>query len=352
MGCVLHLQAWQVASPRLHSHSRTPVLSRSPPPPQQLHIPESDLNLGECFETASRAHKFHVENSSDAPVTVTSISGNCDCQSWQPATPFTIAARGRQEIRMMLGLRMTSDCSRVRGDESVTIPLRVTFSGQDGHDRAKEWALRGTLKPSFKLGAPVRNNVLSLGMITVARIAVQQEIAIVAADHVKSIEARGSKNWLVMVRRGSSLTKSEFIASLAYQGTRTPLQFDDTLELVPTDSNGQQLPAIPLRVVGEIVDPVIASPRALYFGRRAIGKTYAEDILLRSLDGTAFAIDRVECRGEGLSSLRSTTATAGEVCRVSWDVANADTLEGELQIRLKDGSIIKVPVVGFGIDAK
>ncbi len=317
------------------------------PLPTRLEVSDDELDLGERFESASHEHCFHLENPTDSPVRVTGLSGTCDCQGWAPAVPFTVPPHGRQEVRVRLTLSTNSECGRGQGGESVVMPVRVTFTGPSGAAQSQEWELRCVLRPVLWT-----RGVLALGMQTADQLGAGREIELTAAEHVVAVGCQGPAQWAVTIRRAPGVAP-KFTASLRFVGPPTPAVINDTVVFTPTDALGQLLPGARVRITGELVEDVIASPRSAYFGRYVVGSVVEDAVCLKSLSGRPFTVRQAIPRMAGCTVAPLGDGPTGTLWLIRQKISVAGQQSGEAEFVVEDsaGAVTRlvVPVTYLGL---
>jgi hypothetical protein len=317
------------------------------PLPTRLEVADDELDLGERLESASHEHRFHLENPTDSPVCVTGLSGTCDCQGWAPAVPFTVPAHGRQKVWVRLTLPTNSECGRGQGGESVVMPVKVTFTGPSGASQSQEWELRCVLRPALWT-----RGVLALGMQTADQLTAGREIELTAVEHVAALGCQGPAHWAVTIRRVPG-GAPKFTAALRYVGPPAPAVIDDTLVFTPTDARGQSLPAARVRITGELVEDVIASPRSAYFGRYVVGSVAEDVVFLKSQSGKPFTVRRAIPRMLGCTVVPLGDGPTGTSWLIRQTISAVGQQSGEAEFAVEDGTgvitrvVVPVTYLGF-----
>ena len=230
-----------------------------------------------------------LANPGPSPVSVDGIDGPCDWKQSGLTLPLVIGAGDRYPLRLVLTPGTTSECGRAKGGERFAPTLTVFYSA-GGERKRQAWQLRGVLKPTLHfVDSP--DGVLRVGEQTADRLAEPRDLPLAATVPVESVAVSGGR-WLGDVRRAAE--PGRFIVAVRYVPGPESHPFDEVVTFTPKAADGRTLPATRLRLVGEQVERVVAVPRAVRLGRRPVGSTATDVFTLRSVDGQAVAVGRIE----------------------------------------------------------
>jgi hypothetical protein len=307
-----------------------------------LSISEDDLNLGEVLESEKHEHSIHVYNRSSKKIVVRSISANCDCLQISPNRDVELGPGGSIPVALVLRATISPKQERTDNGYRLTVPVEIQYSSASGKLVRKEWVLEATLAPVITL----RQKAVDVGSYSILAALPEQVIEVEAEAFVKEVRCDVSPLWKTrIVKEGASERKTRFRITVSVAETPSPRKISDVLRIVPVGEGGVLLPGKEVRLLGEFLPDVVATPPTLHAGRPAVGATVTEWVRVHSLTNRPFSIERVET-GEGLTVVAEPESSRS-LYRVELHVARAGEQSATVTFHVRDehGQKHKVEVV-------
>ncbi len=232
----------------------------------RLMVADQDLHLGKVYEVPVLDHSFRVTNPGPRPVTLTRFNA-CDCLGITPPGPITLQPG---EAKAFL-IRLRPQLRNFSAGEQNGVPVQVAVGAKyrtDVEDRDVTWRFSYTLLPTIWLPTPT----LRLGRQSELQAKIRKTGLIEASTHVAGIEALAPPDWTVTIAPIPGATaphRYEF--TVQFRGPFSPKPLSETIRLVPIDSDGRHLPARELKIVGEIIRDVAATPPEVHHGPQQCG---------------------------------------------------------------------------------
>jgi hypothetical protein len=317
-----------------------------PSSPPDLVVPESDLDLGRVYETHALKHNFRLTNPGNRVVTITKFNTSCECLGITPGTKVVLQPHETKTFTMKLALVW-----RPNKAGSPAEPFRVSFgavySVEGEGPLTTFWRLTCVIVPTLKFKPPV----LQLGAQSKRQSAIEQTMAIEATEEVRRIEVEPSSRWGVDIVRVQGTSPNQFRAVVRSRGELRLGEVSDVVRLTPIGRDKKPLPAKELKIVGEIVQDVVASPRDVHHGRQSCGTSAAEVIQLRSLTDRLFRVKKVSVRGGDLAVTPLPGSGSYYSLRLRFSKPGDQEAVAEFMIRDEDGAeySIAVPVRYHGL---
>lgn len=322
------------------------------PPGKLLQVEASDLDFGEAWTEPAFAWKVRVHNPTRRDAELTDFVASCPCVT---VTNRPLLVRAGEGAEVCLAVDLTKlVCTGCAGTDAP--PQEVTFRVTPllGVERVPQatWVLRGRVRPSVTFNPPVCT--LWDGLVhgrpyPVTKVAVSHYAAL------HSVEARCDPTRAsVRVSPNEGAAGSTLEIALNPRLPRGPFAFE--VLVTPTLSDGRRLPEIPLKVEGEIGDPVLCHPAFLDFGRLAVGESRAETVTLELPDRTPFAVTGAESTA---LQVTAEPAAGGSESRRPYRVSCRPSGEGpvssQVRFTLRTAAGVEqtysLPVAAYGVPA-
>lgn len=166
-------------------------------------------------------------------------------------------------------------------------------------EQRKEWILTTTIVPVITL----RQKVIDVGSRSERTPSPEHRVEVDADPLVKEIRCDASVHWSARVTREPRAARGTRFSVLLTPAGNEPRTIDDTLTIIPVGEGGRDLPGKQVRLRGEVLPDVNATPGSINAGRRRAGSTITEWVRVHSLTGRPFTVAHVET-SEGLSARR------------------------------------------------
>jgi hypothetical protein len=265
----------------------------SPDTNPSVVIRPHQLDFGGVWEQDQFVWPVEVENVTDRPQAVVSVSGSCACQTFEPRA-FTLPPHGKQRVAVSLNLRQTES-----PNSAGETPFRVAIWAQVAGERKQlDWVLSGRVRQAVRV--PQR---LDLGRVS--------DLAPAKAAFTFGVPAYVPLGGLTVKSMGPAVeveSKHLYVGDrVHFNVTVTPNRglpagaHESNLVLTPHDPDGKPLP--PKTVVARLTlgPDVQATPDLIYTGHREPGDTHAETITLHSVSGRTMTVTKAEAVGPGLT---------------------------------------------------
>lgn len=249
---------------------------KSPPPPisvktaevSWLIIPEEDLRLGRVYESKTLEHRLHIRNTGNEPVTIARFVKDCDCLGITPDKDVTLEPGETREFRMKLSPR-----SKVGyADYGQTIPYHVRFGAQYSKGGRGGFSADWELTCGMVVTLRPQPATIHLGTLSDRQPQIERSVTVETSKEVAWINCETPSRWAAEVSRDKrDSSPNKFHLTIRSAGDLRPGTISDVIRLIPLDSEGERLPEREIRINGEIVRDVVASPREIHFGRQPCG---------------------------------------------------------------------------------
>lgn len=319
-----------------------PSVENASPQPA-LVFAEEDLTFGPIPESEQIERELRLTNTSAEPVTVERFETSCACLRVEPVGRLTLTAGETRTLRIKLNASIPAN-AKLSSDglfhETVTVdavvPVAVTITARVRTE------VRYTVRQTILFDPPV----VSLGVVS-HREPVTVKATLTLRPPIQDVRVLPHPVWAVSV-----VGKGDGVREVTATPTRPgePRVVNDPLQVVPVGSDGQDRPARPLLIRGEVKLDIASTPADIPLGRVKVGTTVEESFRLSSLTGRKFEV------------LRATTDAAEDSVTVDPTDANQlhlrvrTTASGDQERRVTvtvkqdDGQVceVRVPVRYFG----
>lgn len=262
-----------------------------------LYVPPGKLNFGEVWEQPGFEYVVPVENRGEAAVTLSELSGSCDCIAIEPRT-LVIPPRETREIKLKLDLRPKD----IR-DPSVKLerPFAVGVWGQATNagvtTRRVEWYVEGKVRRAFDTSRRIEfGRVSELASLPDA-IRTQFRSAV----PVREARVRSSSD--VFTVRIAPSPSDPCVHELIVSPRNRPSvgSHDAVLSIEPVAADGRELPPVEVVATLVVVPDLETLPDRVDLGVLDLGTERSERLVIRSVAGKPFTVEKVATEGSGLS---------------------------------------------------
>jgi hypothetical protein len=317
-----------------------------------LHIDSTYLDLGERWAQRGFQHSLPIENRSGHKLTIKEFFCSCNCVSFRPSS-LVIPAGGTAWVDCTLDLTAYCGVMQARRDLAVTVVPIV----EEGVPHSTKWKLHGVVKSP---GDPEHTALLFQGpdrLVEGSEFAAKSLVVHfrAPAEHVAAhcpesfttaevadIPHTNREQFQLSVRPSQSLPRGTFAFEVLVRATL-----------------GDEHADIPVRVIGEVVGDVHASPGELILGIVEQGASSSEIVLFRSRTGKRFAVRSMAPRDPNVrvEGLHDATAPGKHVRQPAFRVTVLADRTGsccskvDFSVRYESGKreVLSLPIAFYGL---
>ncbi len=306
-------------------------------------IDERDLHVGPVFESDRVQHSLVITNTGGSPATIKRVAATCDCTDIVPAGGFCLQAGEARRVSMAISLPAsmppTAD-SPLSADTVLTI-VRVQYEVDGKRGTTIQRKVRGTLLTT----CTIRPQAVDLGTILQRDAAARATVDIDVPDYVAGIECEPPAGWRASIETPyKTFQPGRYRVTLCNAVPLAVRRINTAMTITPSHNDGRRLPAKVVRVTGEVVGDIAASPPAVYFGRIPLGGRTDEAVRLYSRTGTPFRVDGVETSDGRLAVEAVEGQTAMYALRFKVDQIGEQAAVATFNVVDDSGRRAKVPV--------
>ncbi|HEX5447538.1 MAG TPA: DUF1573 domain-containing protein [Pirellulales bacterium] len=313
---------------------------------------EESLDFGEVWEQAKFAWTVEIENPTSETVSIESFDTSCGCTAPEPSQ-MTIGPGSSSQVRLVMDFspRKPGDAASPVSDFAVR--LTPTFRRGETKLQGKGWLVRGRVHRALN---PSRRAIVfgQTSQLVEGGPLETQTITAEAMEPLRGVEAMCEPPILSAAVIGDESPGTYRIAVTPSRGMRHGI-FRATLLLQPITTAGERLPAVPIKIEGEMFAPVVAIPDAIDFGRQSLGGEAQVTIRLESPLRQPFGIDRLETRAEGEAQLTADRAEPpNRLIRLTGRFTRAGRFAAEARVWVRAANAepfeIVLPVRGYVVE--
>lgn len=241
------------------------------------------LDFGEVWEDADFHWKLPIRNVTAQVIEILDFVTSCTCVSLRPRS-FSLAPGETKEVEMSLDL--TPRLRLPQGQEVFEASLLPKIKG--ALPRTQGWLLRGRVRELLKFNPPAAAFGDLIRGQTVPSILVKIETSL----PLRKLSTEGKENHVCV-----SVVQKEprrFELSVIPADTLPAGPFRLEVPLQPSGEDGKMLPAKELIVMGIMHEDVEPTPSPLILGAVPIGQTAKETIVLKSITGKSFKVEKIQ----------------------------------------------------------
>lgn len=261
----------------------TPDSSQAPTP--ALVFAEEDLTFGPVPESESVERELRITNTSTEAVTIDHFDKSCSCLGVEPNQQVVVGPGETRTLRIKLKTAIPH--GQVATDDGMyheTVDVAAVWG--DGKGQRVEVTLRYSVQQTVGFDpADVRLGVVS------HREPVRVTATVTLLPPITDIRVLHHPDWVVNVTAKGGGNR-EVTATPARPGELRVV--NDSLQVVPVGADGEERPARPLFIRGEVRLDVVSLPADLPLGLLTVGTTVEESFRLKSLTNRPFEVMKVE----------------------------------------------------------
>lgn len=230
-------------------------------PSDALVVSPESLDFGEAWAQDDFEWTVPIRNRSNTPILIQDLSTSCRCTSAEPRY-LEIPPQATREVFLRLNLTPTSPEEAAVAVRDFGVFLYPPIPGVP--PRQVRWHVHGRVRNQLTVSSRLVNFLLVRGTPPSS-----QAVVVKSAKPLRNLAARSGVG-------GAELHVQQTAAGdreCEYQVNITPPAdlplgaFDFVVELVPELADGSSLPAMPLKVIGQVVEDSQAIPAAIVAGR-------------------------------------------------------------------------------------
>jgi hypothetical protein len=315
---------------------------------QWLAVDPQYLNFGTVWEQADFGWTLPIENRTDEDLPITRFAGTCGCIV-QIQPPSLTIPRG-QTASVSLSLYLLTPDSQAT-PEVRDFHMRLTPIIDKPAYNHPGWIVSGKLRKGVRLSS---RSILFWKDIVRGQVAAVETVNITSPVFLNTVAAKYDPSALtVRIRPSKEKAGYEFFLDVQPGADLPGGQFVQDFQIEPILDSGERLPATRIRAEGVVSEVVQAIPSSLDLGAQPVGTTQKATVVLRSVTGKPFTIEKIEA-GKNLTVMIAKSTQSEQWFEISQPVAGAGPQEAEVRFfaREAQGKLIdlSVQVKCYGTD--
>lgn len=313
-----------------------------PAPRPALAFAEDDLTFGPIPESEPIERDLRLTNTTAEPITVERFDTSCSCLGVEPAGSLTLAAGETKTLRIKLKASIPANAKLSADglfDETVTVTAVVpTMVHPTGRLRAEfRYTVRQTVR--FEPAA------VQLGVVS-HREPLTAKATLTLRSPITEVRVLPHPEWVV------SVTAKGDTRELALTPTKpgVPRVVNDSIQVIPVGGDGEDRPARPLGIRGEVKHDITSSPPDILLGRLTLGTKSEETIRLVSRTNREFTVPILPTATDDIVVVASDTDPLSFTLRI--DIRGRGEQERHLSVTVRqdDGTdaTLRIPIRYLG----
>lgn len=312
---------------------------------------EESLSFGEIWETADFAWTLTLENPTSETVSIDSLEASCGCTSPKP-NQLTIAPGSSADVRLKIDFAPRTNEDPSAPISNFAVHVTPKFRRGEAKLAGKGWSVHGRVRRALK---PSERSILfgRTSRLVQGGDMPSETITATELQPLQGIEASCDPPLLAAEVLPAG-TDRLYRVRLTPRSDLPPGLFRSTIYLRPVTLAGVRLPAVGVKVEGEILAPVIAIPDRVDLGRHAVGDTAEALVRLESPLGKSFRVDRIEiddATDEPLAASENDSRHRSLRLRKRFTRAGSYNSKARLRLRTEEGSPfdLVLPIRGYAV---
>ncbi len=241
-----------------------------------------------------------MTNPGTGEVDIEDFSSSCTCSSISPRS-LVIPSGQTRTIRLTIDL--TGHAPQYQDNSVHEFEVSLAPRIKTGSPRSSEvWAVRGRVRTVIQ----VKPSVVDLGRYSeLAQPLPAGSVEVMVAEAVRSVATRSSTTQFHASLEPVGHTPGRRKLTVTPVGKLRVGPISSHVTLLSHGKEGRRLPPKEIRITGEVLPDVQASPPAVLFGAKMVGEKVEDTLTLRSLVGQPFRLERLRVDCEGFSAERT-----------------------------------------------